>query len=84
MYLQLSMEEIEKLNNGFEENSVLPQNGMFLGGLKYMVVQGDAGIVVRGKKVCCARIITLKIILREEKKIIWFSAWKLWSQLMKD
>jgi profilin len=47
---ELSMPEIEKLNNGFEENSVLPQNGLFLGGHKYMVLQGDPGIVVRGKK----------------------------------
>jgi profilin len=46
----LTVQEIEKLNNGFEENSVLPQNGLFLGGHKYMVVQGDPGIVVRGKK----------------------------------
>jgi len=54
----ISPDEIAKLNNGFEEGSVLPQHGLFLGGLKYLVVQGDPGIVVRGKKGsggCCVR-----------------------------
>ena len=49
--LQLKDEEIVKLLDGFEEGSVLPMNGLFLGGQKYMVLQGDPGIVVRGKKV---------------------------------
>jgi profilin len=47
---QLSPEEVDKLLNGFEENSLLAQNGLFLGGSKYMVLQGDPGIVIRGKK----------------------------------
>jgi profilin len=47
---QLSPVEVEKLLDGFEENSSLPSNGLFLGGAKYMVLQGDPGIVIRGKK----------------------------------
>jgi len=47
---QLSATEVANIVNGFEENSVLPQNGLFIGGAKYMVLQGDQGIVIRGKK----------------------------------
>jgi profilin len=47
---ELKLEEIEKLLNGFEDISTLAQNGLFLGGAKYMVLQGDPGIVIRGKK----------------------------------
>jgi profilin len=50
-FMQLKLGEVEKLLNGFEENSPLAQNGLFLGGQKYMVLQGDPGIVIRGKKV---------------------------------
>jgi profilin len=55
---ELKPGEVEKLLDGFNENSPLAQNGLFLGGLKYMVVQGDPGVAVRGKKGpggCCAR-----------------------------
>jgi profilin len=47
----LQLKAGQKLLDGFEENSLLAQNGLFLGGQKYMVLQGDPGIVIRGKKV---------------------------------
>lgn len=68
--MQISPEEIQKLNNGFEENSELPSKGLFLGGAKYMVVQGDPGIVVRGKKV---RVITpINVTPKFIIQFIWF------------
>jgi profilin len=50
--------EVQRLLDGFEDVGSLAMNGLYLGGLKYLVVQGDPGIVVRGKKGpggCCAR-----------------------------
>lgn len=35
----------------FEEPGHLAPTGLHLGGTKYMVIQGEAGAVIRGKKV---------------------------------
>lgn len=43
--------EIAGINKDFEEAGHLAPTGLFLGGEKYMVVQGEAGAVIRGKKV---------------------------------
>jgi profilin len=62
----ITPDEIERLNGGFEENSDLPSKGLFLGGSKFMVVQGDPGIVIRGKKGsggCCIRKINSAFII---------------------
>jgi profilin len=48
---EATLTEIANIVGGFEENSTLPQHGLFLGGVKYMVIQGDPGVVIRGKKV---------------------------------
>lgn len=37
--------------NDFEEPGTLAPTGLHLGGTKYMVLQGEAGVVIRGKKV---------------------------------
>jgi hypothetical protein len=50
---QATQTEIANIVEGFEDNSTLPQHGLFLGGTKYMVIQGDPGAVIRGKKVIC-------------------------------
>jgi profilin len=50
---QATQTEIANIVAGFEDNSTLPQHGLFLGGTKYMVIQGDPGVVIRGKKVIC-------------------------------
>lgn len=47
---EATLTEIANIVGGFEENSTLPQHGLFLGGVKYMVIQGDPGAVIRGKK----------------------------------
>lgn len=35
----------------FEEPGSLAPTGLYLGGAKYMVIQGEPGAVIRGKKV---------------------------------
>ena len=35
----------------FDEPGHLAPTGLFLGGTKYMVIQGEPGAVIRGKKV---------------------------------
>jgi profilin len=57
--------EVEKLLSEFEAVNTLAQSGLFLGGLKYMVLQGEPGVVIRGKKGpggCCIRK-TVKALL---------------------
>ncbi|KAL3677196.1 hypothetical protein R1sor_027144 [Riccia sorocarpa] len=43
-------EEITAIISAFDDSSSLAQHGLFLGGEKYMVIQGEAGAVIRGKK----------------------------------
>eukprot|EP00245_Coleochaete_scutata_P006380 TRINITY_DN20808_c0_g1_i1.p1 TRINITY_DN20808_c0_g1~~TRINITY_DN20808_c0_g1_i1.p1 ORF type:complete len:134 (-),score=28.48 TRINITY_DN20808_c0_g1_i1:658-1059(-) len=47
---QLSGPETASLIAGFNDAGTLAQNGLFMGGAKYMVIQGEAGAVIRGKK----------------------------------
>lgn len=49
---QLKPEEAAAIMNDFNEPGSLAPTGLFLGGAKYMVIQGEAGVVIRGKKVC--------------------------------
>nr|GEZ07782.1 putative profilin, Profilin conserved site [Tanacetum cinerariifolium] len=43
--------EIDAIIKEFNEAGQLAPTGLFLGGAKYMVIQGEAGAVIRGKKV---------------------------------
>ncbi|KAM0944700.1 putative profilin [Dioscorea sansibarensis] len=43
-------EEITGIMNDFNEAGFLAPTGLFLGGTKYMVIQGEPGVVIRGKK----------------------------------
>nr|CCP19647.1 profilin allergen [Parietaria judaica] len=47
---QFKPEEIAAIVKDFEEPGTLAPTGLFLGGAKYMVIQGEAGVVIRGKK----------------------------------
>ncbi|XP_047328822.1 profilin [Impatiens glandulifera] len=47
---QLNPEEVTGIVNDFEEPGTLAPTGLFLGGAKYMVIQGEPGAVIRGKK----------------------------------
>lgn len=43
-------EEITGINNDFAEPGTLAPTGLFIGGTKYMVIQGEPNAVIRGKK----------------------------------
>ncbi|BBH08338.1 profilin 5 [Prunus dulcis] len=43
-------EEMTGINKDFEEPGHLAPTGLHLGGAKYMVIQGEPGAVIRGKK----------------------------------
>ncbi|KAH7659771.1 Profilin protein, partial [Dioscorea alata] len=43
-------EEITAIVNDFNEPGSLAPTGLHLAGTKYMVIQGEAGAVIRGKK----------------------------------
>ena len=51
IYTQFKAEEISGIMKDFEEPGHLAPTGLHLGGTKYMVIQGEAGAVIRGKKV---------------------------------
>ncbi|RWV78668.1 hypothetical protein GW17_00060327 [Ensete ventricosum] len=48
--LQFKPEEITAIMADFDEPGSLAPTGLFLGGTKYMVIQGEPGAVIRGKK----------------------------------
>lgn len=49
--LQFKPEEIAAVMKDFDEPGSLAPTGLHLAGTKYMVIQGEPGAVVRGKKV---------------------------------
>lgn len=49
--MQFKSEEIAAIVKDFDEPGSLAPTGLFLGGAKYMVIQGEPGAVIRGKKV---------------------------------
>ena len=51
VYLQFKPEEITGIIKDFDEPGFLAPTGLLLGGTKYMVIQGEPGAVIRGKKV---------------------------------
>ncbi|KAL5783349.1 hypothetical protein ACOSP7_008378 [Xanthoceras sorbifolium] len=47
---QFTPAEITGIMNDFAEPGSLAPTGLHLGGIKYMVIQGEPGAVIRGKK----------------------------------
>ncbi|XP_021776416.1 profilin-3-like [Chenopodium quinoa] len=47
---QFKPDEIAAVVKDFEEPGTLAPTGLHLGGAKYMVIQGEPGAVIRGKK----------------------------------
>jgi len=45
--------------NDFAEPGSLAPTGLYLGGTKYMVIQGEPGAVIRGKKVMSSKLILI-------------------------
>lgn len=56
---QLKPEEITGIMKDFGEPGTLAPTGLYLGGTKYMVIQGEPGAVIRGKKVTISNHIFL-------------------------
>jgi profilin len=50
--VQFNPEEITGIMKDFDEPGHLAPTGMFVGAAKYMVIAGEPGAVIRGKKVC--------------------------------
>lgn len=51
MIWQFKPEEITAIMKDFDEPGSLAPTGLYLGGTKYMVIQGEPNAVIRGKKV---------------------------------
>jgi hypothetical protein len=51
MFVQFKPEEMANIMKDFDEPGFLAPTGLFLGPTKYMVIQGEPGAVIRGKKV---------------------------------
>lgn len=51
VYMQFKPDEITAIMKDFDEPGSLAPTGLHLGGTKYMVIQGESGAVIRGKKV---------------------------------
>lgn len=49
--MQFKPNEIAAIMKDFDEPGSLAPTGLHLGGTKYMVIQGEPGAVIRGKKV---------------------------------
>lgn len=49
--MQLKPEEVTAIGKDFDEPGHLAPTGLFIAGTKYMVIQGEPGAVIRGKKV---------------------------------
>ena len=49
--MQFKPEEMANIMKDFDEPGFLAPTGLFLGPTKYMVIQGEPGAVIRGKKV---------------------------------
>ncbi|KAI3671037.1 hypothetical protein L1987_64599 [Smallanthus sonchifolius] len=47
---QFKPEEMKGISKEFDEPGTLAPTGLFLAGAKYMVIQGEPGAVIRGKK----------------------------------
>ncbi|CAM0912807.1 unnamed protein product [Alopecurus aequalis] len=47
---QFKPQEIEGIIKDFDEPGHLAPTGLYLGGVKYMVIQGEPTVVIRGKK----------------------------------
>lgn len=52
-FVQFKPDEIKNIMKDFDEPGTLAPIGLHLGGNKYMVIQGEPGAVIRGKKVTC-------------------------------
>lgn len=57
------MEEVTDIMKDFDEPGHLAPNGVHVAGTKYMVIQGEPGAVIRGKKVCSILFLSIPIYM---------------------
>ena len=70
--MQFKPEEITAVMNDFSEPGTLAPTGLYLGGTKYMVIQGEPGAVIRGKKVMAAAdLISLSFKKNRVDSVFW-------------
>lgn len=51
IHLQISQDEVSKIMAGFGDPTLLGPTGILIGGEKYMAIQSEKDVVLRGKKV---------------------------------
>lgn len=73
MRLQFKAEEIGGIMEDFEEPGKLAPTGLHIGGTKYMVIQGEPGAVIRGKKVMLLLVSNKTICLFKQNDILMIS-----------
>lgn len=56
---ELSLEEASSILAGFDNQAELAQKGLFIGGVKYIVIAGEEGVVIRGQKGPQGKLFTL-------------------------
>ena len=59
--VQFKPDEVNAIMNDFNEPGSLAPTGLFLAAAKYMVIQGEPGAVIRGKKVSNTHIICIML-----------------------
>ncbi len=47
---EISLEEAAAILAGFDDQATLAQQGLYIGGVKYIVIAGEEGAVIRGQK----------------------------------
>lgn len=47
---ELSSDEAEAILAGFDDQAKMAEKGLFIGGVKYIVIAGEEGVVIRGQK----------------------------------
>lgn len=62
MLVQFKPEEVTAIMTDFDSPGSLAPTGLYIGGTKYMVIQGEPGAVIRGKKVPQSVLILLYFI----------------------
>lgn len=88
--MQFKPEEIDAIKKDFDEPGSLAPTGLHLGGTKYMVIQGEPGAVIRGKKVCvisispCWCFILSHLIISTLSHFSFFLKTDLWLDVMYE
>jgi hypothetical protein len=71
--VQFKPEDMTNIMKDFDEPGHLAPTGLFLGATKYMVIQGEPGAVIRGKKVTTHRpsllLLSVSVVLHKSLEL---------------